>query len=319
MDRSENVLKRLEQLSDSSGTRFQWHRKQGGYEIAKGFRSFGLEITDQDQKESFLTENAAARGKQPEWYDPAAEHVALFQEVARLDLSDESLLRFVNAWGLPHEPIRRFLLGNRQDLIKLTSKLTSREISRLEESGLPLDRTFVFYPFMSLGRGVRAWEALTSASSSQVRDLFRREAEGKWVYLDRGPIGDRQVALDRELGSLADHGDFPLILTRILQDLTNSWLSRACSPALLAEPNDGSFQLKMIPHDLIGFMWVQFAEAVAGGKEFRQCASCARWMEIAPGQGRPEKVYCSDACRMRAYRKRKANGDRRNGREAAVR
>src|SRR6516164_11149981 len=105
MDRSENVLKRLEQLSDSSGTRFQWHRKQGGYEIAKGFRSFGLEITDQDQKESFLTENAAARGKQPEWYDPAAEHVALFQEVARLDLSDESLLRFVNAWGLPHEPI----------------------------------------------------------------------------------------------------------------------------------------------------------------------------------------------------------------------
>ena len=30
------------------------------------------------------------------------------------------------------------------------------------------------------------------------------------------------------------------------------------------------------------------------------------WFEIAPGKGRPEQRFCSNACSMRAYRKRKA-------------
>jgi hypothetical protein len=118
--------------------------------------------------------------------------------------------------------------------------------------------------------------------------------------------------------ALADHGHFRTILTRMLQEWINSRLTDACSPALLWEPNGRSFQIRMVPHDLIGFMWVQFAEAVAGGKEFRQCASCARWMEIAPGRGRPEKSYCSDACRMRAYRKRKAQRSRKKTARVAV-
>jgi hypothetical protein len=36
-------------------------------------------------------------------------------------------------------------------------------------------------------------------------------------------------------------------------------------------------------------------------------ALCRKWFTIEEGQGRSDKQYCSNACRMRAYRKRKAS------------
>src|SRR5262249_2478813 len=144
---------------------------------------------------------------------------------------------------------------------------SSGPIDETAELGWSIDASHPYYdPLACLGPAVRSWEGLKSAT-----------------------------ALEERMGASMD-----------LQMLTNRCLRKSCSPALLLEPNGLSFCMRMVPHHLLGFMWVQFAEAVAGGKEFRQCASCSRWMEIAPGQGRPEKHYCSDACRMRAYRKRKA-------------
>jgi len=51
---------------------------------------------------------------------------------------------------------------------------------------------------------------------------------------------------------------------------------------------------------------VQFRMSLASSVTHRQCDECTGWMAIHPGSGRPDKQYCSDACRMRAYRKRKA-------------
>jgi hypothetical protein len=150
------------------------------------------------------------------------------------------------------------------------------------------------------------WEILKSTPPSQLRRFFGQLVNGRWAFIDPGTTVELQMFVDRQFHEFVDRGDFRLILAKMLQNLTNKMLSNASSRALLWEPNGGSFQLKFVPHNLIGFLWAQFSEAVAGGKKFRQCASCTRWMEIAPGQGRPEKNYCSDACRMRAYRKRKA-------------
>jgi hypothetical protein len=150
---------------------------------------------------------------------------------------------------------------------------------------------------------------LSGGSDSQARSLLDRTSSGQWVYPNRVPMGDIQQELDEDLARLADRGEFRRIVSVILQDKINSYLSNACRQVLLSDAHSFSFQIKLIPRDLLGFMWVQLAEAVAGGRRFRQCGSCFRWMEIAPGEGRPEKHYCSDACRMRAYRKRKAKRD----------
>ena len=62
--------------------------------------------------------------------------------------------------------------------------------------------------------------------------------------------------------------------------------------------------ISIVPEDLESALWFQFAQAVSGTQEFIKCVECPSWYEIAPGAGRPEKKFCSDACRMRAYRKR---------------
>jgi hypothetical protein len=60
------------------------------------------------------------------------------------------------------------------------------------------------------------------------------------------------------------------------------------------------------PATLHQAMWLQFATAVRGGMEYAECPQCHRLFDVpTKGAGRPMK-YCSDACKQRAYRARKA-------------
>lgn len=70
--------------------------------------------------------------------------------------------------------------------------------------------------------------------------------------------------------------------------------------------------LSILPPDLETALWLQLAITVTDAPEIRRCEECPTWFEITPGKGRPEKRYCSSACSMRAYRKRKRT-QKRNG------
>ena len=61
----------------------------------------------------------------------------------------------------------------------------------------------------------------------------------------------------------------------------------------------------IIASSLQGMLDVQYGMLLVAGAATKQCEECPAWIAIAPGSGRPEKKYCSDACRMRGYRKRK--------------
>ncbi len=65
-------------------------------------------------------------------------------------------------------------------------------------------------------------------------------------------------------------------------------------------------RLRIEPKHLLAAMWLELALAVEGNTNYRPCDVCPTWFEVAPGSGREDKKYCSDACRMRAYRKRKS-------------
>ena len=64
-------------------------------------------------------------------------------------------------------------------------------------------------------------------------------------------------------------------------------------------------KLSFLPPDLETALWLQLAIAVTDAPEIRRCEECPTWFEVTPGKGRPEKKFCSNACSMRAYRKRK--------------
>lgn len=61
--------------------------------------------------------------------------------------------------------------------------------------------------------------------------------------------------------------------------------------------------LKLLPKSLSAAMYLQIASAITEHAGYRDCVVCKKWFEISRSYAaRSDKIYCSDACRMRAYR-----------------
>lgn len=70
----------------------------------------------------------------------------------------------------------------------------------------------------------------------------------------------------------------------------------------------GKLRLQQQTRSLLGILWLQCARAAEGDQTFRQCRSCRNWMLISPDVGkRRQAIYCSNLCKVRAFRKRHAN------------
>lgn len=65
--------------------------------------------------------------------------------------------------------------------------------------------------------------------------------------------------------------------------------------------------LRFVPVSLVGALWAQFALAVAGDLDHRQCDACRGWYALDPDTTRTTRRYCGDACRARHYRAKKAS------------
>jgi hypothetical protein len=67
----------------------------------------------------------------------------------------------------------------------------------------------------------------------------------------------------------------------------------------------GSLGLHHRAHNLLGAMWLQLADAITEGKNFRRCQVCTRSFEVGGADGaRTSKRYCRPACQQRAFRVR---------------
>jgi len=95
-----------------------------------------------------------------------------------------------------------------------------------------------------------------------------------------------------------------------LQQVLNHHLSGRVSPQVYKRDSTNKLTLYIVPNSLIGALWLQFAQAIDGNKEFRRCEECRTWFELSPETARTSKLYCSNACRSRAYRKRQAEARR---------
>jgi hypothetical protein len=89
-----------------------------------------------------------------------------------------------------------------------------------------------------------------------------------------------------------------------IQRQVNEHLQALGPPALTYDVVQDRLVLRQVPRSLLQAMWLQFAEAVSGGKKHHQCRGCLRWFEITPRGMRSTRFHCSDACRVRAHRRR---------------
>ncbi len=92
----------------------------------------------------------------------------------------------------------------------------------------------------------------------------------------------------------------------LVQIILNNHL-RYFSSSLIGEvkwqPESRKMTFQISPHTLLGALWLQFSQAVSGDKSFQSCIQCGKLFEIAQGR-RKSRMFCSDACRFKAYRER---------------
>jgi hypothetical protein len=65
-------------------------------------------------------------------------------------------------------------------------------------------------------------------------------------------------------------------------------------------------RFRLVANHLAGALWMQLARYVDGDKDYVQCIVCDKWLEISLDEigFRTSRLYCSDACRSKAYRAR---------------
>jgi hypothetical protein len=104
-------------------------------------------------------------------------------------------------------------------------------------------------------------------------------------------------------------GDFSKIARAVQKELPHSHIEGVPLELLLKkDPLSNSARLCIHPRSLWHALWVELLLAIDGNQNLRACVQCRKWFTLEAGQGRSDKEYCSNACRMCAYRKRKGTG-----------
>ena len=105
-------------------------------------------------------------------------------------------------------------------------------------------------------------------------------------------------------------GDFSRIICvveRLRLSLVREAPGAPITLLLKKDPLSSSARLCIRPHSLVQALWAQLVLAIDGNLNLGACVQCHKWFTLEAGRGRSDKAYCSNACRMRAYRKRKSS------------
>lgn len=193
--------------------------------------------------------------------------------------------------------------GDTDGSLKILSKvfeipLTQREIYE------PLGDAFV-EAIRTLGPAPQAQKEKKSGISTGGIELPEIDPiyETIFNWLVKAHKADRSIA---ETLNQVHAGDLIGPTFGLVQIILNNHL-RYFSSSLIGEvkwqPESRKMTFQISPHTLLGALWLQFSQAVSGDKAFQSCIQCGTLFEIAQGR-RKSRMFCSDACRFKAYRER---------------
>jgi hypothetical protein len=179
----------------------------------------------------------------------------------------------------------------------------------------------------AMNRAVRLWDLAGAASGEQGRgglsDYVKwREVDGGiGVVVEEEAGGGRKsvtkIASPRHrqelLIQILRPGDLVVPALLYVQAVVNERLPGLTESRVLYHPRERRLRVHLVPKGLLGFLWLQFADALAGGKRFGRCRECQTWFAVGPGEARKSRLYCADPCVLAAYRKRKQDAIRLAG------
>jgi hypothetical protein len=117
---------------------------------------------------------------------------------------------------------------------------------------------------------------------------------------------DELLAFIAEYGSLTKRNEIPKLLDTAEE--MRAWISKEKSPlwsvadlkaSLVRDRASGTAVISYSPTTLLDALWLQLAQALSGGTQFRQCEQCNIPFPVGGKSGRRLVArFCSDKCRI---------------------
>ncbi len=239
-------------------------------------------------------------------YHPTETTTALYHELAACEPNAEGVMDFVRRYGPLGHWSKDFFRPE-----SLLSWLT--EIFQMKEL-------------------LHVWEARVKEDVKELKKLFRWE-EGQVVNYrpseDRhelfGYLREWWVDVEPEKIQLlykgqdllakipgrdrVPKGDVLIPASLFVAEVVNGRLPHTGGYRLIYDTKRKRWEHRYSHHNLLGVIYNRLALAVCGQANPRQCEVCKRFFEVSPRKAsaqsfRADRMYCSNACRFKAYRQR---------------
>ena len=262
---------------------FEWGVCSEGYQWVRG----------KDEEGWGLADDPSHTEGHYRTYAPLQEHTGLFRHFAETSPTHLGIQEFANTYGL---------LGGRIQVYN-TLYIEGRPEERVPVEPL----SFWQQHIRDLRVAVQLWDWLKSNDVEGFRAGLPEVLEVLEPYVEEVAfsLSYRDFA---QLRRQAEAGELEGPAFAFLNGMIENNLRNTVSPQLVKNPEGTGFNLVFAPDSLLGVLWLQFAQAISGYKEYRRCQleGCGKWFEISLEQTgfRKSRHYCSDRCRIKAYRTR---------------
>jgi hypothetical protein len=284
--------------------------------------------------ERWLITRSEAQNREIRRYDPLQEESSLFRTFADTPLTEEGILQFTRQYG--RLGVEKWVFSKEKLALAHSNEGQKLEMKSLSQRVLDLNRGVSGESLGMWKQSIRhmrfalsLWDAIRSNDVGQLRRfiLFQEGSDraGWFIYRSSEEVGDGY-----EGGVIEETGhDIPAnarallkpenvirLALLVVQTLANEQLWTHAGPRLLYEPStplddlaaeefpQNKLTLRIVPKNLLGAMWLQYARGIDGNKNYRQCRACGKWFEISLEANRPTRFFCKDACRYKFYRER---------------
>jgi hypothetical protein len=218
----------------------------------------------------------------------------LFLEFAATPATDDGILEFANQRGL---------LGESVSVV-----WPKRPGGKSLHLGSAEPRDLWRRSIEDMHRAVNLWQLASSRDAAGLARLLTWKAEGAnkgWFYRETPPaVGSLSAPVTPAKGIPNEPGDIVTPARLLIQRWINASLLKHASPLLLWNPDSGKQVIRIVPKNLLGAMWLQFARAMAGEASYRQCKACGKWLTISTQDHgyNTNREFCSAACRQKDHR-----------------
>jgi hypothetical protein len=291
---------------------FYWQVPECGCEWVTGIGYPDTKFHGPGVEGLFLTERVSAGDRKYR----LVEKTGLFKTFASTDLSREGVLQFANLYGL---------LLNKRDRIPLRERVDEKP----EPFYLAFGEAFLLWEreILLMRHAIDVWEKAKVGDSSSLGKFISwhgsaNETAPHREVRYRGPkaSGDESspafviASKDNHSERLARFTDGDTVepaMYAVQQLVNNKMEEHGAIPGLFWDrtPRGVMLRVHADPRSLIAGLWVQFAYAIEGNRDYRNCDQCKKSFEVA-AEKRADARFCSNGCRFKAYRSRQKEAQR---------